>query len=155
MKISTKGQYAVRAMIDLAGQSRSYPIPLSNISIRQEISLHYLEQLFVRLRRAKLVNSIRGPGGGYILAKNPADITIGDILRAVHEDISISDCVDAGNKNRELCSKVGDCVASIIWQKLAKNISDILDSITIEDLRKEDKKNVQEKAVKHSFAFNI
>ena len=89
MKISTKGEYAVRAMLDLTGQSHNYPVPLSNISIRQGISLHYLEQLFVKLRRARLENSIRGPGGGYGLAKESSEITIGDILRAVHEDLSI------------------------------------------------------------------
>ncbi|MBI3815294.1 MAG: Rrf2 family transcriptional regulator [Nitrospinae bacterium] len=155
MKISTKGQYAVRAMLDLTEQSHNYPVPLSNISVRQEISLHYLEQLFVRLRRARLVNSIRGPGGGYVLAKSPSDITIGDILRAVSEDISISECTDLSKKKKELCKKVGDCVASVVWQKLAKHISDILDSITLEDLRKEDKKKDQEKALRHSFAFSI
>lgn len=155
MKVSTKGQYAVRAMLDLTAQSQNYPVPLSNISIRQEISLHYLEQLFVRLRRARLVNSIRGPGGGYVLAKKPSEITIGDILRAVDEDISISECADLSNRKKSLCDKVGDCAASIIWQKLAKHIVNMLDSITLDTLSKEDKKKVKEKTLKHSFAFSI
>ncbi|MEK6589411.1 MAG: Rrf2 family transcriptional regulator [Nitrospinota bacterium] len=155
MKISRKGQYAVRAMLDMTGQSHNYPVPLSNISIREEISLHYLEQLFVRLRRAKLVNSIRGPGGGYVLAKSPTEITIGDILRAVKEDIAISQCADLDNHKKYLCNRIGDCVASIVWQRLARNISEILDSITLEDLCRENKKNITEKTLKHSFDFCI
>jgi len=156
MKISTKGEYAVRAMLDLTGQSHNYPVPLSNISIRQGISLHYLEQLFVKLRRARLVNSIRGPGGGYVLAKKSSEITIGDILRAVHEDLSIYECADLnGNKNKIQCDKLENCITSILWQRLAKHISEVLDSITLDNLCKENKGEGQEKGVRHSFSFSI
>ena len=156
MKISTKGEYAVRAMLDLTGQSHNYPVPLSNISIRQGISLHYLEQLFVKLRRARLVNSIRGPGGGYVLAKKSSEITIGDILRAVHEDLSIYECADLnGNKNKSQCDKIENCITSILWQRLAKHISEVLNSITLDNLCKENKNGGQEKGVRHSFSFSI
>ena len=88
MKLSTKGRYAVMAMVDLAGHSRGNPVALADIAERQEISLSYLEQLFVKLRRADLVESVRGPGGGYRLARSPDAIRISEIMEAVDETVS-------------------------------------------------------------------
>ena len=115
MRISAKAHYAVRAMLDIASSPQNYPIPLSSISVRQEISLHYLEQLFMKLRKSKLVKSVRGPGGGYLMAKKAGQISIGDIFRAVDESISPAECVDTGNFDGDPCNRVDSCVTRLLW----------------------------------------
>ncbi len=132
MKLSTKGRYAVMAMADLAGQVAGKPISLSEIAVRQEISLSYLEQLFARLRRAGVVISVRGPGGGYLLAKKPEDIPISDIVLAVDEPIRTTRCSPGqpfgcrGNKAR--------CPTHDLWEGLGNHIFRYLSSVTLADL---------------------
>ncbi|MBI3793880.1 MAG: Rrf2 family transcriptional regulator [Nitrospinae bacterium] len=130
MKISTKGHYAVQAMVDLATQPANFPIPLSNISLRQNISLNYLEQLFLKLRKAKLVKSVRGPGGGYLLAKKPSEVSIGEIFEAVDENLILSDCVD----NSSFCSKTTKCLTQILWAKVTDSFKKTLYSITLSEV---------------------
>ena len=133
MKISTKGRYAVLAMIDLAMHSQTHPIPLPQIATRQNISQHYLEQLFVKMRRADLVKSTRGPGGGYVLALPPLEITMKDVLSAVEEEIKPVDCSDgeaAGAGNPAACG------SRRLWEKLEESIDRTLTETTLEELCK-------------------
>ena len=140
MKLSTKGRYGVRAMVDLAlhydkQDDNQEAIPLHCIADRQDISEHYLEQLIAPLREAGLVNSVRGANGGYLLAKEPTDITVKDIIRELEGPIAPVECVEkeAGSS----CENVEDCITRLIWKKLRNSINEVLDSITLEDLRQE------------------
>lgn len=130
MRLSTKGQYAVRAMVDLAYYSKDKPVTLQEIADREEISINYLEQLFAKLRKNKIVNSVRGPGGGYILAKRPDEINVGEIIEAVEESLSPVACVEGGNG----CSRIDKCVTFKLWKGLGDRIKDFLNSITVQDL---------------------
>lgn len=130
MKISTKGHYAVQAMVDLATQPRDFPVSLSSISLRQDISLSYLEQLFFKLRKAKLVKSVRGPGGGYLLAKVPSDVTIGEIFSAVDENIILTDCLE----DTKICSKTQKCVTQLLWRNVSESLQKTLFSITLNEV---------------------
>lgn len=130
MKISTKGHYAVQAMVDLSTQPGSFPVPLASISLRQDISLNYLEQLFLKLRKARLVKSVRGPGGGYLLAKPPSRVSIGEIFAAVDENVILSDCV----KDSEICSKTHKCVTQLLWRTVTESLKKTLFSITLSEV---------------------
>ena len=130
MKISTKGHYAVQAMVDLATQPKNFPVSLASISLRQDISLSYLEQLFFKLRKAKLVKSVRGPGGGYLLAKSFSDVTVGEIFSAVEENIVLTDCVE----DSEICSKTQKCVTQLLWRKVSESLQKTLFSITLQEV---------------------
>ena len=132
MKLSTKGRYAVMAMVDLAKQSTGSPIALADVADRQEISLSYLEQLFGKLRRGGLVNSVRGPGGGYLLSRAPDDIRISDIIVAVDEPIQTTRCSPGSpagckaNKSR--------CLTHDLWEELGHHIYFYLSSTSLEDV---------------------
>lgn len=130
MKISTKGHYAVQAMVDLATQRDNFPVSLASISLRQDISLSYLEQLFFKLRKAKLVKSVRGPGGGYLLAKSFSDVTVGEIFSAVDENIMLTDCVE----DTEVCSKTQKCVTQLLWRKVSESLQKTLFSVTLNEV---------------------
>lgn len=132
MKLSTKGRYAVMALVDLAANSDGTPVTLADIAERQEISLSYLEQLFAKLRRAGIVTSVRGPGGGYLLA-NPAERTrIADIILAVDEPIRATRCTPGqpfgcrGNKSR--------CMTHDLWEELGQQIYLYLSSVSVADV---------------------
>ncbi len=132
MKISTKGRYAVLAMIDLAGHSQTHPIPLPQIAGRLNISQHYLEQLFVKMRRAKLVKSTRGPGGGYILALPPSQINMKAVLSAVEEEIRPVDCGDV--EPAVPCPNIPTCGSRLLWKKLEAAIDRTLSETTLDEL---------------------
>ena len=150
MKISTKGYYSVRAIIDIAIRAKNSPVSLSSISIREDISLHYLEQLFMKLRRSNLVKSVRGPGGGYVLAKKPEEISIGDVLQSVEESVAPKQiCVTHHGKNKignNRCDKIDECVSRLVWQKLSDKMMEILDSISLESLCHEHETLINKKA---------
>lgn len=129
MRLSTKGQYAVRALVDLACNCRMKPVSLESIANREQISLTYLEQLFLRLRRKKLVKSVRGPGGGYLLTRAARDIKIGEIIEAVEEPLSPVACIDQLG-----CIRSDHCVAQEVWKELGDKIRQFLNSLTVEDL---------------------
>ncbi len=133
MRLTTKGRFAVTAMIDLAMCHSSGPVTLSLISSRQDISLSYLEQLFAKLRRNKLVASVRGPGGGYRLACSAGDITVADIIFAVNEPMDTTMCGGAG----DCIHKDGSgkrCMTHDLWSALNSKIVDYLDSVSLQDL---------------------
>ncbi len=132
MKLSTKGRYAVMAMVDLAGYSRDTPRSLATIAERQEISLSYLEQLFGKLRRGELVKSVRGPGGGYLLSRAASEIRVADIVLAVDEPLQVTRCQPGSpvgcrkNKSR--------CPTHDLWEELGNQIYLFLSSVSLEDV---------------------
>jgi Rrf2 family iron-sulfur cluster assembly transcriptional regulator len=132
VKLSTKGRYAVMAMADLAHHSSGKPVALADIAERQEISLSYLEQLFGGLRRGGLVNSVRGPGGGYLMARSQDDMRIADIILAVDEPIKATRC-SPGSPTGCHTSK-GRCLTHDLWEELGNQIYLYLSSITLGDV---------------------
>ena len=130
MRLTTKGRFAVTAMIDLALRQGSGPVTLAAISQRQQISLSYLEQLFGKLRRNDLVESTRGPGGGYSLGRKPADITVADIITSVDEPIDATHC---GGKENCL-GDAGRCMTHDLWTSLNERMVEFLDSVNLQTL---------------------
>ena len=133
MRLSTRGRYALRAMIDLALHADEGPVLRRDIAERQEISAHYIVQLFVKLRRAGLIESVRGPGGGYILAQSADQIRAGDIIRTVEGPIALVHCV-APQQEEAACHRVDNCVTHLLWKRLSDKVAEVLDSVTLKDL---------------------
>lgn len=129
MRLTTKGRYAVTAMLDLAVHNTKGPITLADISERQGISLSYLEQLFAKLRKTGLVASTRGPGGGYNLGKPAAEIAVSEVIAAVDESVDATRC--GGQKN---CQHDLPCLTHDLWEELNRQIRDFLSGVTLGDL---------------------
>jgi Rrf2 family iron-sulfur cluster assembly transcriptional regulator len=129
MRLTTKGRFAVTAMIDLAMRNGEGPVTLANISDRQKISLSYLEQLFGKLRRKGLVSSVRGPGGGYNLARPTPEVSVADIIVAVDEPIDATQC--GGKEN---CKDEQKCITLDLWTDLNKHIFDYLGAVKLSEL---------------------
>ena len=129
MRLTTKGRYAVTAMLDLALHKNQGPVSLSDISSRQAISLSYLEQLFSKLRRSELVSSVRGPGGGYELKRGSGEIFIAQIIDAVDESVDTTKCQGAGD-----CQGGETCLTHYLWEDLSEQIHTFLESIRLADL---------------------
>ena len=129
MRLTTKGRYAVTAMLDLSIHSSEGPVNLSEISRRQDISLSYLEQLFARLRKRKLVSSVRGPGGGYRLGRSESTIHVAEIIDAVNESLDTTKC-----KGKSDCQQGETCLTHHLWQDLSDQIHTFLSNITLADL---------------------
>ena len=129
MKLTSKGRYAVTAMLDVALHSDSGPVSLADISERQEISLSYLEQLFARLRKNGLVTSVRGPGGGYVLSRSMDQIAISSIVKAVDETVHATKC-----HGQDGCQGGVRCLTHTLWNDLSERIEDFLTSITLSEL---------------------
>ena len=141
MKLTSKGRYAVTAMLDVTIHAVSGPVSLADISERQGISLSYLEQLFSRLRKNGLVTSVRGPGGGYRLGRCSAEIAISDVIAAVNESVDATKCSGKGN-----CQDGEECLTHSLWQGLSKRIEEFLQSISLAELvAKRDVKTVSER----------
>lgn len=136
MKFSTRGRYGVQIMVDLAQHATEGPISLKSVADRQKLSEHYLEQLVPELRKAGLVKSIRGSQGGYILAKKPEDIYIGDVIRILEGPIAPVDCTNESN-GLTCCEKTDFCVTREVWVKVRDSINDVVDSISLADLLKD------------------
>jgi Rrf2 family iron-sulfur cluster assembly transcriptional regulator len=129
MKLTTKGRFAVTAMIDLALHKNGGPVTLAGISERQKISLSYLEQLFGKLRRHSLVNSVRGPGGGYCIARPLAELSVSDIIRAVDEPLDATLCGGKAN-----CHDEKPCMTHKLWSSLTDRMIEYLDSVSLAEL---------------------
>ncbi len=138
MKLSTKGRYGLRAMIDMARYSEKEPVSISSIAVRQEISEGYLEQLVSLLKKAGLVKSIRGAGGGYILARNMAEISVGDILRALEGSLEPVRC--AAFYSEEGCMASDGCVTKYVWQKINESINRTVDEMKLDELVRESRR---------------
>lgn len=129
MRLTTKGRYAVTAMLDLAIHQGQGPIALADIAHRQGISLSYLEQLFAKLRRSALVSSVRGPGGGYNLARPASEIHVAEVITAVDENVDTTRCGGAGN-----CQNDGPCLTHDLWMDLSQRIHEYLNHISLQQL---------------------
>ncbi|GAA0810119.1 Fe-S cluster assembly transcriptional regulator IscR [Colwellia sp. D2M02] len=129
MKLTSKGRYAVTAMLDVTVHAAHGPVSLADISQRQGISLSYLEQLFSRLRKKGLVTSIRGPGGGYRLGKCSAQIAVADVISAVNESVDATKCLGKGN-----CQDGEQCLTHSLWLGLSQRIEEFLQNITLAEL---------------------
>jgi Rrf2 family transcriptional regulator, iron-sulfur cluster assembly transcription factor len=134
MKLTTKGRYAVMAMADLASYSTEKPISLSEISVRQNISLSYLEQLFLKLKKKNLVKSVRGSNGGYILEKSASEIKLSNIIFAVDEKVKTLNCKK--ESKRGCTHKNSKCITHNLWDDLEKHINSFFENIKLEDLTK-------------------
>jgi len=137
MKLSTKGRYGLRALIDLAVYSEESAVSISSIAAREQISESYLEQLVAKLRKAGLVTSIRGAGGGYKLAKPAQEISVGDILRALEGNLEAVKC--AGLDAEKGCEEADFCVTKYVWQKINESITQAVDEIRLSQLVEESK----------------
>lgn len=146
MRLTSKGRYAVTAMLDVALHSQDGPVPLAEISERQGISLSYLEQLFSRLRKAGLVASVRGPGGGYRLGEDADKIAIGTVIAAVDESVDATKC-----QGKADCQGGTRCLTHALWRDLSNRISGFLDNITLGELMKNNE--VQEVADKQGHSL--
>lgn len=148
MMLTTRGRYAVMAMVDLAGQEHKKPVTLSDIATRQDIALNYLEQIFARLRKNGLVTSTRGPGGGYSLANTPNDIRVADIILAVDEPIAITRC-----KTSSGCmSDKAKCLTHDLWEGLGNQIYSYLNAVTLADIRSKNLKTMPVMEVNYASA---
>ena len=139
MRLTSKGRYAVTAMLDVALHAAAGPVPLADISVRQEISLSYLEQLFARLRKQGLVCSVRGPGGGYQLGRPASDISVSEVISAVDESVDATRCQGLGD-----CHAGDTCLTHHLWCDLSQQIHEFLSGISLADLVK--RREVQEVA---------
>lgn len=131
MKISTKGRYALRMMIDLAQNKGEKPVSIKEIAERQHISDKYMEQIISVLNKAGYVKSVRGPQGGYMLVKNPESYTVGMILRLIEGSLAPVECLEF---EENTCPRREGCITLKVWEKIDKAVSDVVDNITLEDL---------------------
>ncbi len=134
MRLTTKARFAVTAILDIALYSNGNPVPLTHISARQKITVAYLEQIFCKLRRAEIVYSMRGPGGGYYLPEDPEKITIGSIIEAVEENIDARQCRGDGS-----CNGDAACLTHHLWERLNEVTKNFLDGVTVADMIKDHK----------------
>lgn len=131
MKISTRGRYALRLMIDLAINDKGSPISIKDVASRQSISDKYLEQIISVLNKAGYVKSVRGPQGGYTLKKKPEDYTVGMILRLTEGSLAPVACVEEEDAD---CERKGDCVTYLLWKKIGDAVNEVVDNLTLKDL---------------------
>ncbi|MBM7582490.1 Rrf2 family protein [Caldicoprobacter guelmensis] len=149
MTISTKGRYGVKAMLDLALNWSGTNVPVKSIAERQNIPGKYLEQVLSVLKRAGLVKSIRGPNGGYALARPPHQITLGDILRALEGDLAPVKCVRQRGK-KERCPREGQCITRYVWARIRDEVNQVVDGITLKELA-----DAYEKDVMNGYMYYI
>jgi Rrf2 family cysteine metabolism transcriptional repressor len=141
MQVSSRGKYSVRAVLDIAQHSDGSPVPLAAISQREGISLLFLEQLFQPLRKGNIVKSVRGSHGGYVLARDPSEITIGEIVRLIEPPLYTSSCFSK-EESVDDCRISSSCIGGAIWKQLAEHVDSFLDSITLADLASKSKPEV-------------
>lgn len=143
MKLTTKSRYGTRLILDIAVYGKDKPVPLSDVSSRQNISVKYLEQIIRKLKKAGIVDSCRGPSGGHMLAKSPDKISIGQIVRILEESTVIADCAEQKKKTCGVCNRAGECLSRWVWVEAGRAMFDCLDKITISSLL-----SVENKAIK-------
>lgn len=137
MKLSTKGRYGLRAVLDLALNSETEAVALSSIAERQSISISYLEQLIAKLRKAGIVESIRGAKGGYVLARPAEEISVGDILRALEGDLNPVDCAELAGEGEHSCGASDICVTKYVWKRISDSINNAVDTLMLSELVQE------------------
>ena len=137
MKLSTRSRYGTRMMLDLAQHYDQGPVQIGDVSKRENISVKYLEQLIIPLKKANFIKSVRGPKGGHMLAKTPEEITVGDIVRILEGGINLSDCLE----NPEVCDKTTSCLTRGVWEEATKAMYDKLNSATLSKMINVDSSN--------------
>jgi Rrf2 family protein len=130
LRLSTRSQYGVRAMFEIANSYPRGPVTIKAISEKQAVSIPYLEQILNTLRKAGIIRSVRGPGGGYVLNQEPEQISIGAILRELEGPVAITSCLDP----KEGCMRIDGCVTHLLWKSLGEKIEAFLDNMTLKDL---------------------
>lgn len=134
MRLTTKSRYGTRMMLDLAIYARERPVPLSDISRRQNISVKYLEKLIRKLKMAGFVSSRRGPFGGHMLAMPPEEISVGDLVRVLEDTTAISDCAESDEAVCGVCNRAGDCLSRWVWVAASQAMFEALDRISLSSL---------------------
>ena len=155
MRLTTMSRYGTRAIFDIAYHSTGAPVQVKDIAERQQIPIKYLEQIFHKLKKAAFIKSERGPGGGYLLTKDPGEITVGDIIRAVQEDTDLVACVCVSSENGVPCEREEQCVTRSIWKEAASKVNNFFKSVTVADLCVDAQKKNIKKEVNHSFEYCI
>ncbi|MBO5352874.1 MAG: RrF2 family transcriptional regulator [Lachnospiraceae bacterium] len=140
MKLTTKGRYGLRAVIDLAVYAKEEPVSLAEVAERQSISISYLEQLVAKLKKAGIVQSTRGAQGGYSLAKEPEEISVGEILRALEGNLSPVDCSAVAGEGETECASSDFCVTKYVWKRISDSINDTVNAIFLSELMAESEK---------------
>ena len=130
MKLSTRSRYGTRMMLDLARHYKRGPVQIGEVSRREDISVKYLEQLIIPLKKADLIKSVRGPKGGHLLAKPPEEISVGEIVRVLEGEISLTSCID----DPAACRKTGTCLTRGIWEEATRAMNEKLNSVTLSTL---------------------
>jgi len=155
MRLTTKSRYGARAIYDIAYNSSGAPVQIKDISQRQQIPQRYLEQIFHKLKQAKIVKSVRGPGGGYLLARDPAKISVGEIIKAMRETTDPVFCVDNGDDSAHKCNRAEECVTRQVWKEAGEKITAYFDSVTVADLCQKAQKMGIKKNMHHRFDYSI
>jgi Rrf2 family protein len=151
MMLTKMTRYGTRAVFDIAYHSSGLPVRLNDIAKRQEMPVSFLEQIFHKLIKADFIKSKKGPAGGYVLIKDPSEITVGDIMRAVGEPLELVCCVS----DTKACTRVEQCVTRPIWKAASNKIRDYFNTVTIADLCNDAKKKGVKKDSNHPFDYNI
>ena len=139
MKLSTRSRYGTRMMLDLAQHYDDGPVQIGEIAKRQDISVKYLEQLIIPLKKANYIKSVRGPKGGHVLSKPPEEITVGEVVNVLEGGINLSDCIE----NPDICDRSETCLTRCIWETATRAMSQELNSITLSDMAKGRKRTKQ------------
>lgn len=156
MRLSTKSRYGLRAIFDIAYHSGGLPTQIKEISKRQGVTPRYLEQIFQKLKEAGLIKSIRGPKGGYYLAREPEKISVADVIRAVEETIDPVFCANQFRmKNKKKCRRGKNCVARVIWQEAGKLLREYFSSVSIAQMCQRAQEMGIEKQLDHRFMYFI
>ena len=151
MRLTTKVRYGVRAIFDISYHSAGLPVGAKDISKRQAIPQRYLEQILHKLKKARIIKSVRGPSGGYVLGRDPEKITVGDIIEAMHEPINPVFCVDDATK----CGRAEQCVTRQVWKEAGEKLQELFDFKTIADLCEKARAIGLKKDIGHPFNYNI
>ena len=155
MRLTTMSRYGTRAIFDIAYNSTGSPVQVKDVAERQQIPIKYLEQIFHKLKKADFIKSERGPGGGYLLTKDPHEITVAEIIKGVQEDTDLVACVCDSSENGTPCKREGDCVTRSVWKEAARLISEHFNSVTIADLCEDAKKRNLKPESSHTFEYNF
>jgi Rrf2 family protein len=155
LRLTTLSRYGTRAIFDIAYHSAGLPVQVKDISKRQKIPYRYLGQIFHGLKKANIVESVRGPRGGYVLAKDPKKITVGDIIKAMREHTYPVYCVDGETERSKECDRSEQCVTRLIWREAGEVITKFFYSVTISDLCEKAIKIGVRRDMKHQFDYNI
>jgi Rrf2 family protein len=155
MRLTTMSRYGTRAIFDIAYHSTGLPVQVKDIAERQQIPMKYLEQIFHKLKKADFIKSERGPGGGYVLTKDPKKITVGDIIKAVKEHTDLVSCVCDSAVDGKACEREDQCVTRAVWQKAARQITEHFNSVTMADLCEDARRKNVKREARHSFEYSI